>query len=173
MSPLLVLACNVVCFFGFIWAGQELRTRLKQPRYSENCLWGRRVWIIVNSRSSPRKTVVPGGRLLLLNVTSGHVSITVISVTVLHCRITQFAEQLVRNECIILGLGGIKASDVPNLQEQLRILFGLVVQHGHRVALIDLQVGNSTCRPTRSAMLPSSSPVCVQCFPCLIRPSYG
>ena len=46
---------------------------------------------------------------------------------------------LVRNECIILSLGGIKASEVPNLQEQLRLLFSLVVEHGHRVALIDLQ----------------------------------
>ena len=55
------------------------------------------------------------------------------------CRITNIAGQLVRNECNILSLGGIKASEVPNLQEQLRLLFSLVVEHGHRVALIDLQ----------------------------------
>jgi hypothetical protein len=44
-----------------------------------------------------------------------------------------------RNECTILCLAGIKKSEVPNLQEQLRLLFRLVVDRGHRVALIDLQ----------------------------------
>jgi hypothetical protein len=60
------------------------------------------------------------------------------------CRITEFAELLVSNNCTILSLGGIKGSEVPNLQEQLRILFGLVLQHGHCVALIDLQVTRTT-----------------------------
>ena len=99
------------------------------------CLWGQMVLMIFKMRSSLLTTLVTGEQSFFLTASGPFVlaefpqqlpcACTCELSFSLLCRITNIAGQLVRNECNILSLGGIKASEVPLLQEQQRILFGL------------------------------------------------